>query len=193
MKYKIVKNFLSEEQNKELLERTLNHKGWKDSTIINNANNYRKSKVIYYLDNDVITLFEGKIKDVYRDVLSELDMEDFDISKIEMQMTSSNNGDFFKVHPDADYKRGRGDVKKRKLTFVYYYFNEPKPFTGGDLKIYDFKDDNRTTHDASKFETIVPENNMLIFFQSDYWHEVEKVFCEPSFENSRFTVNSWIQ
>jgi len=193
MKYKIVKNFLSEEQNKELLEKTLNHKGWKDSTIVNSESEYRKSKVVYHLSNDIISLFEGKIKDVYRGVLPELDMEDFDISKIEIQMTSSNNGDFFKVHPDADYIRGRGDVKKRKLSFVYYYFNEPKPFTGGDLKIYEFKNDDRTIHDNEKFETIVPENNMLIFFECDYWHEVEMVNCDPSFENSRFTVNSWIQ
>lgn len=193
MKYKIIKNFLNEDTNKEIFERTLKHKGWKDSTIINSASNYRKSKVVYHLDNDIITLFESKIRDVYRNVLPELDMSDFDISKIEMQMTSSNNGDFFKVHPDADYKRGRGDVKNRKLTFVYYYFSEPKPFTGGNLKIYEFKDEERTIHNDGKYETIVPENNMLIFFESDYWHEVEEVKCEPLFENSRFTINSWLQ
>jgi len=193
MKYKIIKNFLSDDKNKELLKRTLDIKGWKDSTIINTTSNYRKSKVIYHLDNDIIVLFEQKIKELYKDVLSELDMKDFDISKIEMQMTSSNNGDFFKVHPDADYKRGRGDVKNRKLTFVYYYFTDPKPFTGGNLKIYEFSDDSRTTHNSLEFDTVVPENNMLIFFESDYWHEVEEVICEPSLENSRFTINSWIQ
>lgn len=193
MKYKIIKNFLTDEQNLELLSKTLEHKDWKDSTIINSNTNYRKSKVVYHLNNDIVNLFESKITDLYKDVLPELDMEYFDISKIEMQMTSSNNGDFFKVHPDADYNRGRGDVRNRKLTFVYYYFNDPKPFTGGELKIYEFKDDKRTIHDDTKFETIVPENNMLIFFECDYWHEVEEVKCEPKFENSRFTINSWLQ
>lgn len=193
MKYKIIKNFLSDEENKELLEKTINHKGWKDSSIVNSNSNYRKSKVVYHLSNDIVNKFESKITNIYRDVLPELDMEDFEISKIEMQMTSSNNGDYFKAHPDADYVRGRGDVRNRKLTFVYYYFNDPKPFTGGDLKMYEFKDEKRTIYNDKVFERIVPENNMLIFFECDYWHEVEEVKCEPGIENSRFTINSWIQ
>jgi len=120
-------------------------------------------------------------------------MEYFDVSKVEMQMTSSNDGDFYKTHPDADYYNGYGDVKRRRLTFVYYYFNEPKPFKGGNLKIYEFSDTERRKFDENNFETIVPENNMLIFFESDFWHEVDLVNCEPIFENSRFTINSWIQ
>jgi len=149
--------------------------------------------VIHNLNYDIINLFENKIKDIYKSTLYELDMEYFDINKIEMQITSSNNGDFYKKHPDADYYNGRGDVEKRKLTFVYYYFNEPKKFEGGNLKIYEFSDEERRRFDENNFETIVPENNMLIFFESDYWHEVEIVKCVPEFINSRFTVNSWIQ
>ena len=91
-------------------------------------------------------------------------MEDFDISKIEMQITSSNNGDYFRTHPDADYVHGTSADAKRKLSFVYYYFIDPKPFTGGDLKIYEFSDKERTKFNEKEFETIVPENNMIIFF-----------------------------
>ena len=193
MKYKIVKDFLTREENINLLNKTLVNKNWKDSTIVNNAVNYRKSKVVYHLNNDIINLFENKIREIYKDTLVELNIDIFEISKIELQMVSSNNNDFFKPHPDADYINGSGDVKKRKLTIVYYYFNTPKPFSGGDLKIYKFTDSNRVNYISDDFVTVIPENNMLILFESDYWHEVTQIICNNEFKNSRFTINCWLQ
>lgn len=54
----------------------------------------------------------------------------------ELQLTLHVKGDFFRVH------RGSSDNPKsllnsRKITFVYYFYRQPKQFTGGDLLLFD--------------------------------------------------------
>jgi Rps23 Pro-64 3,4-dihydroxylase Tpa1-like proline 4-hydroxylase len=93
--------------------------------------------------------------------------------RIESQITASNHGDYFRLHQDG------GPDDTREITFVYFLHGEPRPFSGGELKIY-----------ASTTE---PHGDTLILFPSSSAHEVLPVEV-PSrqFADSRFTVNGWI-
>jgi hypothetical protein len=58
---------------------------------------------------------------------------------------------------------------------------------------------NRTTTDARKigddaYVDVEPRHNSIIFFPSEYMHEVMPVIC-PSreFVDSRFTINGWVR
>ena len=90
-----------------------------------------------------------------------------------MQITASNDGDYFRLHQDG------GPDDTREITFVYFLHGEPRPFSGGELKIRD--------------STVMPLGDTLVLFPSCSVHEVLPVQV-PSrqFADSRFTVNGWI-
>jgi Rps23 Pro-64 3,4-dihydroxylase Tpa1-like proline 4-hydroxylase len=93
--------------------------------------------------------------------------------RIESQITASNHGDYFRLHQDG------GPDDTREITFVYFLHGEPRPFSGGELKIRD--------------SAMAPHGDTLILFPSCSVHEVLPVEV-PSrkFADSRFTVNGWI-
>jgi len=113
----------------------------------------------------------------------------FPISRVETQFTASNHGDFFCCHSD----NGAEAVAAREITFVYFFHREPKPFRGGELRIYDSRRENNHYVPTANYRTIVPEQNQLVLFASGLSHEITPVDC-PSrhFADSRFTVNGWI-
>ena len=50
-----------------------------------------------------------------------------------MQLTAHNDGCYYKIHNDA----GSEKTANREISYVYYFYQEPKAFSGGELKIYD--------------------------------------------------------
>ena len=81
-------------------------------------------------------------------------------------------------------------VRARKLSYVYYFYRDPRPFAGGDLLLYDATDAGRKPRAA--FSRIDPTRNSIVFFPSDCWHEIIPVACGDEPEDGRFTVNGWI-
>lgn len=114
----------------------------------------------------------------------------FTLGDVELQVTASNDGEWFKPHRDS----GDGPVRGRELTFVYYCHREPRAFRGGELRMFGpFADaDNPAT--LGDAVTITPPQNSIVFFPSHYLHEVMPVTC-PShdFADSRFTYNGWLR
>ena len=135
-------------------------------------------------------LMLSRIKGVLPQVLRRLGMEDFDVSRIEAQITASNNGDYFHFHSD----NGSDQVSSRYLTFVYFFHREPKQFEGGELRIHDAHFENGEYVSAGSYETIVPQQNQIVFFPCQLMHEITSVSC-PSrqFSDSRFTLNGWLR
>lgn len=87
----------------------------------------------------------------------------------------------------------RFDNLSRVLTFVYYFFEEPKTFTGGDIQftnspIYD----GVTVQGDPKLVTIIPENNMAAVFSSTIPHRVLPTSSPVEFSKGRFSLNCWI-
>jgi Rps23 Pro-64 3,4-dihydroxylase Tpa1-like proline 4-hydroxylase len=79
------------------------------------------------------------------------------------------------------------------ITFIYYFFREPKGFDGGALRVYDSRVDLYGNVTPGDFQTIHPSQNQMIFFPSNSLHEVLPVNCASGdLADSRFTVNGWV-
>lgn len=108
--------------------------------------------------------------------------------RVEAELTTHNDADFFAMHADAG-----NDRAARLLTYVYYFRREPAAFEGGELRLFDSQpvaDGSRTVGNAFDIE---PVNDRLVLFLSQHLHEVRPIRC-PSrrFEEGRFTVNGWV-
>ena len=183
-------NFLTTVEHQQLLEYVLKHQSDFVSTKTSTgADNYRESVVLYNFP-EFSSLLEQRIREAFPDVLSKLGLPFFTIGDIEAQLTAHNDGNFYKVHNDS----GSPDTATRELTYVYYFYREPKAFSGGEPIIYDSKIKNNYYVQADTFKTVEPRNNSIVFFLSRYMHEVSPIRC-PSrrFTDSRFTINGWIR
>ncbi|WP_299486919.1 2OG-Fe(II) oxygenase [Acaryochloris sp. IP29b_bin.137] len=150
---------------------------------------YRQSMILPDLDGLADRVME-RIEQVLPKVLTQLKLPSFKPSEIETQLTSHNDGNFYKLHND----NGSPDTATRELTYVYYFYKEPKPFSGGELRVYDSKIENNFYVAADSFQTVDPRNNSIVFFLSRYMHEVLPVSCpSQDFADSRFTINGWIR
>ncbi|MGH8535129.1 MAG: 2OG-Fe(II) oxygenase [Gammaproteobacteria bacterium] len=152
---------------------------------------YRKSRVLYNL-GEYGSLVQDRLLAILPEVLRAFSREPFPISHIDTQITASNDGDFFKVHRDNSSTEPF-DIPLREFSYVHYFHSEPKAFSGGQLRIYDSEDGEVQNPEKKRTKTIMPRQNILVFFPSSYDHEVLPVRCPTrEFVNSRFTVNGWL-
>jgi Rps23 Pro-64 3,4-dihydroxylase Tpa1-like proline 4-hydroxylase len=150
---------------------------------------HRRSRVLMDLGKheDVIV---NRIRSCWPRVLSKLGHEDFAVSRVEAQITASNDGDFFHWHTDD----GHPDTAAREITFVYFFHREPKAFRGGELRIYDSKLHNGAYVATENYRVAVPQQNQMVLFDSGLAHEISPVECaSKAFADSRFTVNGWFR
>ena len=89
---------------------------------------YRRSRVTLEI-GPFGDLFAERIRSYFGQIRRALHLPPFDIRRIEMQVTASNDGDFFRIHNDDTH----ANAPSRRITFVYYFHREPKPFSGGEL------------------------------------------------------------
>ena len=149
---------------------------------------YRKSMVLYNL-GEYTSMIEDRLLNLLPKVLTTFKRETFPIAHLDIQVTASNDGDFFKVHQDNS-SEDPVDIHRREISFVYYFHTEPKAFTGGQLKLYNSQ--GKAPSKKRTAQTITPQQNVLVLFPSSYDHEVLPVRCPSrAFGNSRFTVNGW--
>lgn len=150
---------------------------------------HRRSRVLMDLGQHEEVIL-NRIKAVLPDVLAKLGMEEFGISDVEAQVTASNDGDFFHFHSD----NGSDHVASRHLTFVYFFHQEPRKFEGGELRIHDSRLDGGLYVSDGTYQSIVPQQNQIVFFPCELMHEITPVKCESQhFADSRFTLNGWLR
>lgn len=117
--------------------------------------------------------FLARLAERLQPALRELAYEEFPIGRIEVQITASNDGDYFRLHQDG------GPDGTREISFVYFLHGEPRRFSGGELQVLT--------------KTIAPEGDTLVLFPSVSPHEVLPLSVPSrAFADSRFTVNGWI-
>ena len=151
---------------------------------------YRKSRVLYDL-GEYRELVQQRLLLVLPDALKIFNRDPFDLSHIDIQVTASNHGDFFKAHNDNGHA-DPPDIPRREISFVHYFNVEPKAFSGGHLRFYDSADGRIENSPERRMRTIIPSQNMLVLFPSSYVHEVLPVKCPSGkFAHSRFTTNGW--
>jgi SM-20-related protein len=140
----------------------------------------RRSQVLYDL-GPVHRMFSDRMMFFLPGVLDRLGLPPFGVSRIEAQLTSTNNGEFFRMHTD----NGSREVHSRSLTFVYFFHREPRAFEGGELRFLDAG--GRSAH------LVFPLQNQIVFFPSGCLHEILPVGCPSGdFRDGRFTVNGWL-
>lgn len=187
----MLEEFLVAEELAELMEFVDRHRRDFAVTSVVGANgdskidvDYRRSRVLYDL---------GRYRDIFVDrilthlprVLDGLEHPNFRASEVEVQLTATANGGFFRKHND----NGADSLHGRRITFVYFFHREPKPFVGGEFCIYG----RNAVNGRNRSARITPAQNQMLFFISDYVHEVLPVRClSNDFCDSRFTVNGWI-
>jgi hypothetical protein len=158
-----------------------------DGGIVNYE--HRRSQVLMDLGHHHDPILT-RIHAVLPQVLDKLGMETFSITDVEVQITASNDGDFFHFHSD----NGSGRVASRHLTFVYFFHREPRQFEGGELRIHDARLEDGTYVSQGSLHTVVPQQNQIVFFPCELLHEISRVNCaSQQFADSRFTLNGWLR
>ncbi|MFD7101881.1 2OG-Fe(II) oxygenase [Streptomyces celluloflavus] len=104
-----------------------------------------------------------------------------------------NDGDFYRPHQDTSAEF----APRRLLTFVYYLHRTPRPFDGGELRVFDAAMPLHTGTTGKWAERTwrdwAPEHDSIVFFRPTAWHEVRPVSCPGKQRaDSRFAVNGWL-
>jgi Rps23 Pro-64 3,4-dihydroxylase Tpa1-like proline 4-hydroxylase len=193
----VLDEFLAPEELQDLLRYTLAHEAeFRVSEIISPGVNVatadfesRRSHVLMELDKHHAVIV-NRIQSCLPRIFEKLEHEPFPLSRVEAQITASNDGDFFRQHSDNAHEQ----TASRELTFVYFFHREPKKFRGGELRIYDSCRENGGYSATANYRAIVPQQNQTVFFPSSLVHEITPVECAAaSFPDSRFTVNGWLR
>ncbi len=190
--YMQISNFLTQTECQKLLDYVQKQESafvtTSTSTNGEYIEDYRRSMVLYSFP-EFAELITKRIQAIMPDIFRKLKIAPFAIAKIESQLTLHNDGNFYKVHND----NGSIDTADRELTYVYYFYREPKAFAGGELVIYDSKIENNFYVKGESYKIVEPQYNSMVFFLSRYLHEVLPISCPTrAFADSRFTINGWI-
>lgn len=189
-RYAQIDNFLTDAEKNKLIKYVLAKESqFVTTSTSTNADDYRRSMVLHSFP-EFSELMVNRIKGILPDVLGKLNIPSFPLGDIEAQLTMHNDNNFYKLHNDS----GSPDTATRFFTYVYYFYREPKAFSGGELQIYDSKIENNFYVADETFRTVEPRNNSIVFFLSRYMHEVLRVSCpSKAFADSRFTINGWVR
>jgi Rps23 Pro-64 3,4-dihydroxylase Tpa1-like proline 4-hydroxylase len=192
--YLRIDDFLTPDENALLFQYAIEQEpAFQTSGTLGGSKSYRRSKVLYAIrESHWQELFMSRLKLHLPHIAGALGKPDFRLVDYEMQLTASNDGDYFRAHADASPEHHR--VAAREITFVYYLHRTPRPYNGGGLLLYDGAPGQPTYDRGADVRLIDPQNNCLIAFTSDSWHEVDMIRCPSlTFADSRFTVNGWLR
>ena len=116
----------------------------------------------------------------WQQILQRLRVRPFRIKKRSLNCLAYEDGGFFKRHIDFL----PGDFYPRRVTWIYYFFKEPRAFAGGDLVFFE---------GAKEVARIVPSSGLLVAFPSQMSHEATSVVVQDSsFKNARFSLNCFV-
>jgi Rps23 Pro-64 3,4-dihydroxylase Tpa1-like proline 4-hydroxylase len=185
-----IPGFLAEEENRAIFDYAIRKQpDYQASGVDSDAKDYRRSRVLMRLD-DLAVDFDGRIREIVPEALDYFKIPVPTGSKLETQLSTHNDGGYFRIHND----NGSPRTASRILTYVYYFHRQPVAFKGGQLRLYDSRLEAAWWRPAETFVEIEPENNMLVLFPSRVMHEVLPTYCASGeFADGRFTLNGWVR
>ena len=183
-----IDGFLPETEWQALLSRVLACEAqFVSSGTHDRRSDYRQSLVLNP-PADLVHPVVARVRAAMPQVIRELRIPPITVGNVEAQVTASVHGSFFGVHTDHGV-----DVRKRHLTYVYYFNRQPKAFEGGELRVYDDIVRNGKLARAETFSVIEPLHNRIVFFWARTMHEVMRVDVPSrAFGDARFTINGWV-
>ena len=201
IRFWVVEDFLTNDEHDTLLRIVRNNESFvpaqvtEPGAIAGGANERHRRASVASVDDDVFGLFEDKLTALLPHARREVSVDRFALGAIERQITAHDDGDFFTAHTDVGDPYGESGA--RRLSYVYYFNNEPRGFEGGELVLFD-----QTTHDdgtvevAETFQVVEPVDNTIVFFSSNAMHEVRPVRVTGEHGapgTRRYTVNGWFR
>ena len=113
----------------------------------------------------------------------------FEPDRVDVQVTATGDGGFFHTHID----NGSEHYQSRRLSYVYHLSDEPLPYAGGELRVYETRQNGNGELATIPFRRVRPAQNRIVLFPSSYLHEIEPV-RSPSgrLADARITVNGWV-
>jgi Rps23 Pro-64 3,4-dihydroxylase Tpa1-like proline 4-hydroxylase len=138
------------------------------------------------LRNEFQNLLTAQFMTAFRQLL----IPAFTPTFIEIHGSIYSNGDFFRAHNDT------GAKNTRRITFTFNLHERPKRFEGGDLLLYDtyFRQNSMIVGEplfARTYTRLAPEDNRLIFFPSEFFHEVVSVVGGDKLRHARYSITGW--
>ena len=193
MPYLLMEEFLSPAQHAELVQLTLAAEPRFQPSTTAGGSGRRRSSMVLQDDASIAAIMISRLNQALPDVARRLHIARAPNSTgapgVECQVTAHNDGDFYGMHNNS----GAAGLEHRTISYVYYFRSSPRPFRGGELRLYEvaIKDNRYVAGDDHWL--IEPKDNSAIFFPSHTMHEVLPVTCaSKQFADSRFTVNGWI-
>jgi Rps23 Pro-64 3,4-dihydroxylase Tpa1-like proline 4-hydroxylase len=189
--YQVIRNFLDAETVAALLDFAVSNEAqYIPSTVYETGHmpSVRISSVLPDFGR-FEELLRTKVRSQIPALTIALRIPPFAESRIEIELVAHNDGAFYKPHIDTFTGPKTDLTAVRVISGVYYFHREPKAYSGGELRLYDFQRDES----EPPFVDFVPEPNMFLAFPSWARHEVRKVSCPTHrFADSRFAVNCWV-
>jgi Rps23 Pro-64 3,4-dihydroxylase Tpa1-like proline 4-hydroxylase len=192
----VLDEFLAPQELDELVGYALQHEAeFQNSEVISPSGDpgvtdydHRRSRVLMDLGKHEEVILD-RIRGVLPRVLDQLEIEEFPVTQVEAQITASNDGDFFGAHSDDAHEK----IASRRVTFVYFFHREPRQFEGGELRLHDSHGRSERHVGAGSYQTVLPQQNQIVFFPCSVLHEITSVECPSrAFADSRFTLNGWL-
>lgn len=141
-----------------------------------NSFNLRDMKIVEPYTAQILSAVDLR----WQQILLKLRLKPFPIRGRDLNCVAYNDGGFLKRHKDIIPQ----NLYPRRVTWIYYFFREPKAFTGGELVF--FQGDSEITR-------VTPSSGLLVAFPSEIPHAATSVsVSDPSFENGRFSINCFV-
>jgi Rps23 Pro-64 3,4-dihydroxylase Tpa1-like proline 4-hydroxylase len=193
MPFMVMKEFLAPAQHAELIQLALAAESRFLPSTTAGGSGRRRSSLVLQEDARIAAIMLPRLNQALPDVARRLDITRAAAATgapaVECQVTAHNDGDFYGMHNDS----GAAGLKHRTISYVYYFRASPKPFRGGELRLYEVAVKNGVYEAGDEHWLIEPKDNSAVFFPSHTMHEVLPVNCRSKhFADSRFTVNGWI-
>lgn len=193
----IVDNFLNQRDHDTLLSFVLENRAqFQNSQVYEQGrlsveSNHRQGLKLRVQNLEILRPFHIQLKAKQQFLFEQVGMRSEAVVRYESELAAYNDGGFFHEHIDtltASIRTEQGARQARALSLVYYFFRQPKAFSGGQLRVWGFSDgENRPHIDVS------PADNILVAFPSFAIHEVLPISCpSKNFNDSRFAVNCWL-
>jgi SM-20-related protein len=138
-------------------------------------------------------LVESRVLAWVPSLIRELRLTSFEPTSIETELVAHEDGAFYQRHLDLFTGDVHGEYppQDRLISIVCYLNREPKPYQGGELRVFTGLDVANPPLD--QYIDIEPRNGMAVAFSSWLIHEVRPVRCPSErFEDARFAINCWV-
>ncbi|WP_052315675.1 2OG-Fe(II) oxygenase [Oscillatoria acuminata] len=124
------------------------------------------------------------------DVLIQLGMGGFPLTEMEAQEIPTHAIEGQSISTDGNSP----ETALRVVNFCYFFYKTPKPFTGGELLVYDSQLLNNQVSVAQSYKTVEPRQNSIVFFLTSNAYEVLRVYPNsPAFRDRCFRVQGWMR